>query len=90
VCSSMAFARTLRGFTARREAEPDAAGEASWRSILVIGFLGFLLAYALRSLVEAPGEKMLRAEYEQAVRIHDKRRTTRSGNPARRAPRRSR
>jgi hypothetical protein len=79
VCSAVAFARTWDGFR-RRPADP--AREASLRSLKAIGFIGSLLAYFLRSLTEAPGEQLLRSEYETAVAQYEKRRGTRAGNPA--------
>ncbi|MFH8726529.1 hypothetical protein [Streptomyces termitum] len=87
ICSAIAFARTWEGF-GRRPA--DQAREDSLRTLKAIGFIGGLLAYALRCLVEAPGEKLRRAEYEAARARHEKRRTTRTGNPAaRKRPKRS-
>jgi hypothetical protein len=87
VCSSVAFTRTLSRYRSRPEVV-DEARERSLRSIVVIGFLGTLLAYALRSLIEAPGEKLLRADHEQAVKRYERGRTTRTGNPAKRRRRR--
>ncbi|MFI8171577.1 EamA/RhaT family transporter [Streptomyces sp. NPDC085931] len=79
VCSAMAFRHTWDGFTSR----PDPDRQASLRGLLSIGFVGSLLAYFLRSLTEAPGEKLHRAEYESARRQYEKRTTRRSGNPSR-------
>ncbi|MEV8590390.1 hypothetical protein [Streptomyces sp. NPDC051180] len=79
VCSAIAFRKTWEGF-GRRPADP--AREESLRSLKAIGFIGSLLAYALRCLFEAPGEKLHRAEYETAVTRYEKRRTSRTGNPA--------
>ncbi|MFF8831642.1 hypothetical protein [Streptomyces sp. NPDC015131] len=79
VCSSIAFSRTWQGFT-RRPADP--AREDALRSLKAIGFIGSLLAYFVRSLVEAPGEKLVRAEYETALARFEKRRSSRTGNPA--------
>jgi hypothetical protein len=87
VCSSVAFSRTLTRY-ARRPESIDEARERSMRSIMIIGFIGVLLAYALRSLLEAPGEKLLRAEHEEAVKQHERRRNSRTGNPAKRRRRR--
>ncbi|GGU30623.1 hypothetical protein [Streptomyces lavendofoliae] len=87
VCSAIAFNRTWQGFT-RRPADP--AREDALRSLKAIGFLGSLLAYFVRSLAEAPGEKLLRSEYEAARAQYEKRRSTRAGNPAaRKKPKRS-
>ncbi|MEU6488049.1 hypothetical protein [Streptomyces sp. NPDC046887] len=79
VCSAIAFRKTWEGFT-RRPADP--AREDALRSLKLIGFVGSLLAYFLRSLTEAPGEKLLRSEYEAARAAYEKRRATRTGNPA--------
>ncbi|GAA1507804.1 membrane protein [Streptomyces albidochromogenes] len=89
ICSAIAFRRTWEGYARR----PDPTAEAQLRSLKAIGFVGSLLAYFFRSLTEAPGEKLLRGEYEQAVTQYERRRTARTGNPAarRKAPgRRSR
>ncbi|WP_030761083.1 hypothetical protein [Streptomyces griseus] len=86
VCAAIAFTKTWEGF-GRRPA--DQAREDSLKSLKAIGFIGVLLAYALRCLVEAPGEKLRRAEYETARARHEKRRGARTGNPAaRRKPKR--
>ncbi|MBD0707587.1 MULTISPECIES: hypothetical protein [unclassified Streptomyces] len=79
VCTAIAFVRTWDGFQ-RRPADP--AREESLRSLKAIGFIGSLLAYGIRCLVEAPGEKLLRAEYETARTQYEKRRSHRTGNPA--------
>ncbi|MEV4944090.1 hypothetical protein [Streptomyces sp. NPDC053755] len=79
ICSAIAFRRTWEGF-GRRPADP--AREDSLRSLKAIGFIGSLLAYAFRCLVEAPGEKLRRTEYETARARYEKRRGTRTGNPA--------
>ncbi|MEU0109538.1 EamA/RhaT family transporter [Streptomyces sp. NPDC006251] len=78
ICSAMAFRHTWDGFTRR----PDPDRQASLRGLLTIGFVGSLLAYFVRSLTEAPGEKLHRAEYEEARRQHEKRTTRRTGNPS--------
>ncbi|GGS66844.1 EamA/RhaT family transporter [Streptomyces griseoviridis] len=80
VCGALAFGHTWGAFTTR----PDPARQASLRGLLAIGFLGSLLAYALRCLTEAPGEKLHREEYEAARARHEKRATRRSGNPGNR------
>ncbi|MET9377572.1 hypothetical protein ABZX98_26180 [Streptomyces sp. NPDC002992] len=79
ICSAIAFRKTWEGFV-RRPAEP--AREDALRSLKMIGFIGSLLAYAFRCLVEAPGEKLRRAEYETARSQYEKRRGARAGNPA--------
>ncbi|MFE5593398.1 hypothetical protein [Streptomyces sp. NPDC056549] len=87
ICSAIAFAKTWEGFV-RRPADP--AREESLRSLKAIGFIGTLVAYAARCFVEAPGEKLRRAEYETAVARYEKRRATRTGNPStRKKPKRT-
>lgn len=57
VCSVLMFARTWRGYVRGRPsaagADPDTGG--SMQGLYVIGFVGALLAYFVRSLYEAPG-----------------------------------
>ncbi|APE22325.1 MULTISPECIES: hypothetical protein [Streptomyces] len=79
VCSAIAFRKTWEGYL-RRPADP--AREESLRSLKMIGFIGALLAYCARCFVEAPGEKLRRAEYETARAQFEKRRGARTGNPA--------
>ncbi|MEV3856780.1 EamA/RhaT family transporter [Streptomyces sp. NPDC050095] len=81
VCSAFAFSRTLSGFSER----PDPERQASLRGFLAIGFVGVLVAYALRCLTEAPGEKLRRKEYETAVEQYERRTTRRTGNPSKKA-----
>ncbi|WP_053646604.1 MULTISPECIES: hypothetical protein [unclassified Streptomyces] len=86
VCSAIACRKTWEGFRRRSD---DPAREESLRSLKAIGFIGSLLAYGARCLVEAPGEKLRRAEYETALARYEKRRGSRTGNPAaRRKPKR--
>ncbi|MFF7737614.1 EamA/RhaT family transporter [Streptomyces sp. NPDC007984] len=77
VCSAMAFRTTWDGFSRR----PDPDRQASLRGLLTVGFVGSLLAYFLRSLTEAPGERLHREEYEEARKQYEKRTSRRSGNP---------
>ncbi|MFE0705318.1 hypothetical protein [Streptomyces sp. NPDC058872] len=87
VCSAIAFRKTWEGFLRRPD---DPAREDSLRSVKTIGFIGSLLAYALRCFVEAPGEKLRRAEYEKSREQYEKRRNARTGNPAaRKKPKRT-
>lgn len=78
ICSALAFRHTWDGFTKR----PDPDRQASLRGLLAIGFVGSLLAYFFRSLIEAPGEKLHREEYETALKQYEKRSTRRTGNPS--------
>ncbi|QGZ49560.1 hypothetical protein GPZ77_15310 [Streptomyces sp. QHH-9511] len=79
ICSAIAFRKTWEGFV-RRPGDPGR--EDSLRSLKMIGFIGSLLAYFFRCLVEAPGEQLRRAEYETARARYEKRRGSRAGNPA--------
>ncbi|MFF3850175.1 EamA/RhaT family transporter [Streptomyces sp. NPDC002328] len=78
VCSALAFRHTLEGYTKRHD--PDR--QSSLRGLLAIGFVGSLLAYFFRSLLEAPGEKLHREEYEHARTQHTRRTSRRTGNPS--------
>lgn len=80
VCSALAFGHTWEGFGKR----PDPDRRASLRGLLAVGFVGSLLAYFFRSLVEAPGEKLHREEYRRAREQYERRVTRRSGNPLKR------
>ncbi|HLL34560.1 MAG TPA: EamA/RhaT family transporter [Streptomyces sp.] len=83
VCSALAFRHTWDSFGKR----PDPDRQASLRGLLAIGFVGSLLAYFFRSLTEAPGEKLHRAEYETAREQYEKRTARRTGNPSRKGRR---
>jgi hypothetical protein len=78
ICSALAFRNTWDHFGKH----PDPDRQASLRGLLAIGFVGSLLAYFFRSLVEAPGEKLHRTEYEAARTQHERRATRRTGNPS--------
>ena len=79
VCSAIAFRKTWEGFTCR---PADPSQEDRLRGLKSIGFIGSLLAYFIRSFMEAPGEKLRRTEYETALAQYAKRRSSRTGNPA--------
>jgi hypothetical protein len=74
VCTVLAGWRTWQEFTGRvpprehREYEVTERGpkEEVGRGLYLIGIVGVLLAYFLRSLVEAPGERLQRERYEAA------------------------
>lgn len=87
IASSIAFAKTWESFGRRPAPSSD---EAALKGLKAIGFIGSLIAYFLRCLVEAPGEKLHRAEYERAAAEFARRRSTRTGNPAARRPKRKR
>lgn len=79
ICSALAFRKTWDGFSAR-PADPDA--DRSLQGLKAIGFIGSLLAYFFRTFTEAPGEGLHRKEYEAARAQYERRRGTRTGNPA--------
>ncbi|PZT72496.1 MULTISPECIES: hypothetical protein [unclassified Streptomyces] len=83
ICSAIAFRKTWEGFGSR---PADPAREDNLRGLKTIGFVGSLLAYFFRTFTEAPGEKLRRTEYEEAVARYEKRRASRTGNPAGRKP----
>ncbi|WP_207958284.1 hypothetical protein [Streptomyces sp. YIM 98790] len=85
LCSSIAFTRTWGGYRRPAALRGD---ERRFASIKLIGFIGVLLAYALRSGIEAPGEGLRRAEYERALEQYRRRGGRRSGNPSRRTKKR--
>ncbi|WP_420034182.1 EamA/RhaT family transporter [Streptomyces sp. cg28] len=78
ICSALGFSRTWGAFSER----PDPEKQASLRGFLAIGFVGVLLAYALRCVTEAPGEKLRRREYETARDQYERRTKRRTGNPS--------
>ncbi|WP_416981630.1 EamA/RhaT family transporter [Streptomyces sp. T028] len=78
ICSALAFRTTWDSFSKR----PDPDRQASLRGLLAIGFAGSLAAYFFRALIEAPGEKLHREEYETALKQHEKRASRRTGNPS--------
>ncbi|MGW7576769.1 hypothetical protein [Streptomyces sp. NPDC054765] len=82
ICSALAFRHTWDGFVRRPDPAARSAADKSSQGLLLIGFIGSLLAYFCRSLVEAPGEKLRRAEYAAARERYERRRGTRTGNPA--------
>lgn len=84
ICSSIGFSRTLARFGRRPQTEEDEARERSMRSFMFVGFVGVLLAYAVRTLIEAPGEKLHRTEYREALERYERRRRSRTRNPAKR------
>ncbi|MFE2287781.1 hypothetical protein ACFXDJ_26905 [Streptomyces sp. NPDC059443] len=85
IASSIAFAKTWDSFSRRQAPSSD---EAALKGLKAIGFIGGLIAYFLRCFTEAPGEKLRRTEYEHAVAEFARRRSSRTGNPAARRPKR--
>ncbi|MCX4527348.1 MULTISPECIES: hypothetical protein [unclassified Streptomyces] len=85
IASSIAFVKTWDSFSRRPAPSSD---EAALKGLKTIGFIGSLIAYFLRCFAEAPGEKLRRAEYERATAEFARRRSSRTGNPAARRPKR--
>ncbi|MEV7023212.1 EamA/RhaT family transporter [Kitasatospora sp. NPDC093558] len=82
VCSLLAALRTWKVFAEGRDGLTGwMAEDRSLGAVWMIGGVGSLLAYFLRSLTEAPGEGVLRARYERAVEQYEKRRAGRGGRP---------
>ncbi|MEU5242379.1 hypothetical protein ACH4UR_32615 [Streptomyces lydicus] len=90
ICSALAFRRTWEGFVRRPDPSAPSAADRSGQGLMLIGFIGSLLAYFCRSLVEAPGEKLHRAEYAAARERYERRRGARTGNPAAKKPKKRR
>ncbi|CAL9506524.1 hypothetical protein SUDANB120_03553 [Streptomyces sp. enrichment culture] len=86
ICSAIAFVKTWESFGRRPAPSSD---EAALKGLKTIGFIGSLIAYFLRCFAEAPGEGLRRAEYERAVAEYERRRSSRTGNPAARRPKRT-
>ncbi|KAB8158864.1 hypothetical protein FH609_029150 [Streptomyces sp. 3MP-14] len=82
ICTALAFTRQWLGWS--RPAPDAKVDESAFRSINVVGFVGVLAAYTLRSAVEAPGERLARARHEEALDRHRRLVAKRSRNPARR------
>ncbi|WSK91702.1 hypothetical protein OG974_23875 [Streptomyces sp. NBC_00597] len=85
IASSIAFVKTWDSYKRRPAPSSD---EAALKGLKTIGFIGSLIAYFLRCFAEAPGERLRRAEYERATAEFARRRSTRTGNPAARRPKR--
>ncbi|MER5640818.1 hypothetical protein ABT095_28190 [Kitasatospora sp. NPDC002227] len=84
VCSCLAALRMWKLLTEGRENLTGwMAEEKSLGALFAIGCVGSLLAYFLRSLVEAPGEAVKRASYDQAVQAYERRQAGRTGRPDR-------
>ncbi|MFC8453040.1 hypothetical protein [Kitasatospora sp. NPDC057223] len=91
VCSCLAALRNWKLLTEGRDALTGwMAEDKSLGAVWIIGGVGGLLAYFARSLVEAPGESVLRARYEQAADRYQRRQAGRTGRPDGRAPGRGR
>ncbi|WP_055585029.1 hypothetical protein [Peterkaempfera griseoplana] len=73
-CSVMAGLRTWRTLVVGRSGLTGwMADDRALTPIMAVGFVGTLAAYAVRSLVEAPGEGLARSRHQAAL---DRRRTS--------------
>ncbi|MFE7188882.1 hypothetical protein [Kitasatospora sp. NPDC057595] len=87
ICSLLAALRTWKLLTEGKENLTGwMAEEKSLGVVWIIGGVGALLAYFVRSLREAPGEAVRRARYEQERDRHERRQANRSGRPGAKAP----
>jgi hypothetical protein len=85
ICTAIAAVRTWGLLSKGRDSLTGwMADEKSVGPMLMIGFVGALVAYFLRSLVEAPGEAEKRSRYDLAQAAFARRRTA----PATRGKRR--
>ncbi|MEZ0068805.1 hypothetical protein ABIA32_004846 [Streptacidiphilus sp. MAP12-20] len=74
VCSCVAAIRTWTVLGQGKEALSGwMKDEKSIGVMLIVGFVGSLVAYFVRSLIEAPGEGVQRAQYELAAAAHARR-----------------
>ncbi|MFF7457652.1 hypothetical protein [Kitasatospora sp. NPDC008115] len=87
ICSLLAALRTWKLLAEGKENLTGwMAEEKSLGVVWVIGGVGALLAYFVRSLREAPGEAVRRARYERELDRHERRQANRSGRPGARTP----
>ncbi|MFE6866109.1 hypothetical protein ACFVFS_06100 [Kitasatospora sp. NPDC057692] len=87
ICSLLAALRTWKLLTEGKESLTGwMAEEKSLGVVWIIGGVGALLAYFVRSLREAPGEAVRRARYERELDRHERRQANRSGRPGARTP----
>ncbi|MFC9329687.1 hypothetical protein [Kitasatospora sp. NPDC057015] len=87
ICSCLAALRTWKLLSEGRDALTGwMAEDKSLGAVWIIGGVGSLLAYFARSLVEAPGEAVERARYQQAAERYERRQAGRSRRPDTRGP----
>ncbi|MFD8599100.1 hypothetical protein ACFV1L_29260 [Kitasatospora sp. NPDC059646] len=89
VCTALAGLRTWKILTEGRTSLTGwMAEDRSLAGVWLIGSVGALAAYFLRSLVEAPGEGLRRAVHDQRTATWQRRRAARAERDARKAARR--
>ncbi|MFD9129187.1 hypothetical protein [Kitasatospora sp. NPDC059571] len=80
ICTCLSAMRMWKVLTEGRDSLSGwMAEDRSLGAVWLIGGVGALAVYFFRSLVEAPGEAVHRAAYEQAVQRHERRRAERGG-----------
>ncbi|MEY9962092.1 hypothetical protein ABIA33_000113 [Streptacidiphilus sp. MAP12-16] len=80
ICTAVAAVRTWNLLSkGRASLRGWMADEKSVGPMLLIGFVGALAAYFMRSLLEAPGEGEARSRYELALAAHARRAPARAG-----------
>ncbi|MFD7732664.1 hypothetical protein ACFV6F_20030 [Kitasatospora phosalacinea] len=89
LCSAMAGLRNWKILTEGKDSLTGwAAEEKQLAGVWLVGFVGALAVYFARSLVEAPGEGLKRAAYDQENATWHRRRAARAEREARKAARR--
>ncbi|MFB7665764.1 hypothetical protein ACFC1R_17730 [Kitasatospora sp. NPDC056138] len=82
VCSCLAALRNWKLLAEGRDSLTGwMAEDRSLGAVWLIGVVGALVAYFVRSLVEAPGEGVKRAEYDRARARYERRQADRGGRP---------
>ncbi|MFI6446282.1 hypothetical protein [Kitasatospora sp. NPDC050543] len=82
ICSCLAALRTWKLLSEGRDALGGwMAEDGSLGAVWLIGGVGTLLAYFLRSLTEAPGEAVERRRYEKSLAQYERRQAERSRRP---------
>jgi hypothetical protein len=80
ICSCLAALRMWKSLSEGRDALTGwMAEDKSLGAVWMIGSVGAVIAYFVRSLTEAPGEAVLRARHEQALQRYEHRRSARPG-----------
>ncbi|GAA2122909.1 membrane protein [Kitasatospora saccharophila] len=89
LCSALAGLRNWKILTEGKDALTGwMAEEKQLAGVWLVGCTGALAAYFARSLVEAPGEGLKRAAYDQETAVWHRRRASRAEREARRGGRR--
>ncbi|MDH6116730.1 hypothetical protein [Kitasatospora sp. GAS204B] len=88
VCSVLAALRTWKVLAEGRDSlDGWMAEDKSLGAVWLIGCVGSAAAYFFRSLTEAPGEGVRRAQWERETARHEKRKASGGGRPGKRKKR---